>query len=213
LATRRGRFLLELRENVDQPGDSVAQFAFPDHLNTPSLIRKPLLGIPVALHVAGDLSFPVSAVRRRHAGPWATVPVPETPVDEHGYLVPRKHEIRSSGQSPVMQSIAIARPMNCAANAHLGLRVPGPDPRHHCAALCGSERIDSSSCHGGQSPARSYWPRFSSSAGCSATTSVASAGPPVTCTSSSGETAPPSGVRRCSPSHATTGTATPSPMA
>lgn len=60
--------------------------------------------------------------------------MPEASVDKYYFLVPRKDEIRFSGQAGLMEAKAVAHSMNYAANDELGSRVLPLDGSHNSAS-------------------------------------------------------------------------------
>ena len=110
----------------------VAQRALPNDRHSPSCIKK-VTSVPfVSFHVVRKFGLPEVCARRRGRRVRATcMPVPEAAVNEaHGFEA-SEHEVRSSGETPIMQSVSETASVKCPSKSELGLRAPVPDSRHH----------------------------------------------------------------------------------
>ena len=114
------------------PLPSLAQGALPDDGHSPSGIEEVASVPSVSLHIFRELGLPEVRARRRGRRVSATrMPVPEAAVNEaHGFEA-SEHEVRSSGEAPIVHSVSETAGVKCPSESELRLRAPAPDPRHH----------------------------------------------------------------------------------
>src|SRR5207237_1415260 len=121
----------------------VGNFALPDDERLPARVLErgeiPRITIDVPL----SLAAPELGVRCRRDRAEATgVDVPVAAVDEDYFAALAKDEIRPPRQYARVQAIAKPERVHEPPNAHLRLRVLGPDALHVFAALRGSVDVD-----------------------------------------------------------------------
>ncbi len=124
----------EPRQTLRQPFRSTCP-AFPDTQYTPTGPAKRPVVAPIARLVLLEFFYPKCSSCRRRRGPLTPVAMPETPVNEHHSLQPRKNEIGTSCKLTNVQAIAISHAVNEPAHDHLRRRVPLRNGRHHPAAF------------------------------------------------------------------------------
>ncbi len=108
--------------------------AFPDNHYAPTGPAKRPVGAPIARLVLLEFLCPKGSSCRRRRGPLTPVAMPETPVNEHHSLQPRKNEIGTSWKLTNVQTIAISHAVNEPADDHLRRRVPLRNGRHDARA-------------------------------------------------------------------------------
>jgi len=110
------------------------QLASPDYQNTPAKLRKLFLHALITAHVAVELFLPERSVVGWCGSVAATfVPVPEATVHENNSTVPRKDQVRFSGQFS-LQSVTQASAVQVFSYDQLRLGVLAPDAGHHSAS-------------------------------------------------------------------------------
>ena len=67
--------------------------------------------------------------------------MPEAAMHEDHSVVPRKHEVRSTGQIPTMKTKSEPSDVHCSADSHFRARVVPLDGRHHSATNGGADDV------------------------------------------------------------------------
>lgn len=131
---------------------SLGGFVLPDADHGPAGRAQRTVGPSVSLDVAAELGGPVPLVARRLA-PMSGADVPETAVDEYGYLPPSKDDVRPYAASvevqPMVFSEAVAQCVKGGAKPNFRLRVDasvGP----HVSGPTRVERLRSARGRGGR---------------------------------------------------------------
>ena len=138
----RGSIPEESLQTLFEPFGSTCP-AFPDNQYTPTGPAKRPVVAPIARLVLLEFLCPKGPSCCRGRGPLTPVAMPETPVNEHDSLQPRKNEIGTSCKLTNVQAIAISHAVNEPAHDHLRRRVPLRNGRHHPAALCCTHDVHS----------------------------------------------------------------------
>lgn len=111
---------------------SLAQGALPDDCYPPSAIEEVTPVPSVSRHVLRELGLPEVRARRRGRRVSTTrMPVPEAAVHEAYGLEASEHEVRSSGEASIVQSVSETPSVKRPSESELRLRAPVPDSRHH----------------------------------------------------------------------------------
>ncbi len=108
---------------------------FPDDQCLPALSSEVAQVPTIPGLVQFELREPEVLPSRWRRRSLAAMPMPETPVNEHHTLQPRKNEIGTSWKLTNVQTIAISHAVNQPAHDHLRRRVPLRNGRHDLTAL------------------------------------------------------------------------------
>ena len=141
-------FTAILQESDDSLGDQfeTAQLALPYHQDAPAQPRQLALLDEIPFPVAIELGAPELDARLRRARKrTARMTMPEATVHEDDLPPAREDEIRSARQLPPVEPISVAKPVDQAANGHLGARSLVPDPGHDFGAALGADRVHAAS--------------------------------------------------------------------
>ena len=118
-----------------------AQCAFPDDCDSPTGLEQVASVASVPFGVRIELRSPELLAGGRHGGvPTASVSVPETAVDEADGVEPEKHEVWSTRESSVVQTVSEPAGVDGSTKSEFRLCVPASDPRHYarpCRAVHG----------------------------------------------------------------------------
>ena len=138
----RGRTRVELEGTSAQPAfqllrDDIrcgllAQGAFPDGCDSPAGLEQIALVAPVPFRVRIELGLPELLARSRCGRVRAVgVPVPEAAVHQADGAESAEHEVGSSREFPIVQTVSKSPGVDGSTKSDFGSRVPASDPRHH----------------------------------------------------------------------------------
>ena len=114
-----------VRFNLALPGDE----------NPPSVAGETLLVLPVPLDVASELGLPELLARPGSVGLAASVPVPETAVNEDRGASFREDDVGPTGQTADVGPKPVAEGVERPANYEFGLRIDTTDAAHERATV------------------------------------------------------------------------------
>lgn len=122
--------LLQLQHDLGF--NSLAQQAFPDDCDSPASLKQMVPVAPVSFHVGMELGLPELCAHGRGCHIRAAgMPMPKTAMNKAYRSELTKHEIRSAGEFPVVQTVSQATGMKSPAESKFRLRVPAADSSHH----------------------------------------------------------------------------------
>lgn len=109
----------------------VLGFALPDDQNPPAELPKRLLTAAIAGNVPFEFCGPERRSSLGNVGVLASpMPMPEASVDEYRQTVPRKDQIRTTGEIPAVQAETEAEPVSNPTDNKLGSGITSPDFGH-----------------------------------------------------------------------------------
>ena len=123
------------------------QLALPYHYHVPPVAVQQVVVLAVALPVACYLGFPEGGVAFRHPeGGTALMAVPKAPVHEYGCAVGPHNDVRLSGHTLHIQSVAVAVVPQPLPHLQLGLGAPTVYVRHAAVPLFGCHCVGHCVC-------------------------------------------------------------------
>lgn len=115
----------------------ITSLTFPYHADMPAERLQAGSIASVAFHISTELVLPegvIAAWRDREAT--SGMLMPETATDVNDGAEAPKHNVRATGQPPIVQPVAKTSGMEESAYEHLRLGVLAPDAGHHPASCC-----------------------------------------------------------------------------
>lgn len=124
-------------EIIRDAASILANFTFPYDCCSPISILEIFQVSKIASHISCELGRPEGLVGSRcRCVPTASVPMPETSMDEYGGFIFRKDKIGAPWQSRSMKSESKAPYMQFLAQSQLRARVAAANAGHHPGARC-----------------------------------------------------------------------------
>ena len=109
-----------------------SQPAFPQDKYSPACLLQCHNGSTVSTYIRSEFCFPEFDIAGRCRSILASLmPMPVTPMDEYHRAMSSQNKIRSTGERPVMQSIAQSPAMQEAPDQHFRQCVLAANTRHH----------------------------------------------------------------------------------